>query len=181
MMKLNLGSHKKIKEGFTNVDVQDLEGVDVVYNLTQFPYPFEPESIDEIYNSEFLEHISFRQIKNVLIECYRILKWDGSMRISCPDIEAMCRMIDKQCKCVPQKAEKMEEYKADPHCEICGGKALIHPMRWRLAFIGAQKNEWDYHRNVITWDYLWELLDEIGFRDIIKKPNIYKLVVNCKK
>jgi len=41
MLKLNLGSHNKIMEGFVNVDCLDLEKVDVVHDLTETPYPFE--------------------------------------------------------------------------------------------------------------------------------------------
>ena len=74
MTKLNLGSHNKRMKGYTNVDALPLENVDVVHNLTDYPYPFEDNSIDEILMTEVLEHISWRDTVNVLRECKRILK-----------------------------------------------------------------------------------------------------------
>jgi len=183
MKKLNLGSNKKTMEGWINLDAQDLEGVDVIHDVTELPLPFDDESIDEIYSSEFLEHIDFKMTRAVLAECYRVMKKGATMTVSCPDIEKMCEYyVNKQiCECVPQKAARMEDFKADPNCEKCGGKAIINPTRWRLAFTGAGKNKYDWHKNVIDYDYLWDILDDIGFKNIIKKPNIYKLIMTCRK
>ena len=141
MKKLNLGSNKKTMEGWINLDAQDLEGVDVIHDVTELPLPFDDESIDEIYSSEFLEHIDFKMTRAVLAECYRVMKKGATMTVSCPDIEKMCEYyVNKQiCECVPQKAARMEDFKADPNCEKCGGKAIINPTRWRLAFTGAGK------------------------------------------
>lgn len=57
MSKLNLGCGEEILDGYTNVDLLDLEGVDVVHNLMQFPYPFKDESADEIKAKDLIEHL----------------------------------------------------------------------------------------------------------------------------
>ena len=183
MARLNLGSNKKIRKGWINLDAQNLEGVDVVHDVMESPLPFDDGSIDEIYSSEFLEHIDFRMTRAVLAECYRVMRKGATMTISCPDIGKMCEYYanGQICECVPQKAVRMEDFKADPNCKKCGGRAVINPTRWRLAFTGSQKNEYEYHRNIITWDYLRDMLDDLGFRNIVKKPNIYKLIVVCEK
>lgn len=180
-MRLNLGSHNKRFEGFTNVDIQPLEGVDIIHDLTQFPWPFETGSIDKILAQEFLEHLEVRFALPVLVECRRILKPGGDLNIQVPDIEAMCRMINRQCVCVPRKAARYEDYKSDPNCFNCSGKGLIHPERWHVAFTGAQKHPWDIHRNHFTPAYLESLLSKAGFVDLKRTPNIYKLVYLVKK
>lgn len=65
-MKLNLGSGKKYKGGWVNVDLgdKDLYGnkikVDMVYDLNNFPYPFEENTFDEINASAIIEHLESR-------------------------------------------------------------------------------------------------------------------------
>ena len=90
-------------------------------------------------------------------------------------------MVDLQCECVPRKTNDFTEYKADPNCFNCGGEALIHPERWHFAFVGAQKHEWDLHRNVFTFNYMETKLEKAGFMEITKTPNIYKLIVEAVK
>jgi len=182
-MKLNLGSHNKKMEGFVNVDALDLGNVDVLHDLTILPYPFEDGSAEEIYSCECLEHLPFKIAHHFLKECYRILVPCGTLTIQVPDIGKMCEMYaNKQvCDCVPRKANKYEDYKADPNCRLCGGKALIHSDRWRVAFSGAQKHEYDAHLNHFTVDIMNGLLKEVGFESIAYTPNIYKLVLTATK
>jgi ubiquinone/menaquinone biosynthesis C-methylase UbiE len=180
-MMLNLGSHNKRIDGYTNVDVLDLPNVDIVHDLNSFPWPFEMSSVDGILMQEFLEHISWRNTQAVINECYRILKPGGKINIQVPDIEAMCRMIDEQCFCVPIKAATYEDYEADPDCKFCSGKAKINPMRWHIAFVGAQKHTYDLHRNVFTLNSLKNHLEKAMFKNITRHPNIYKLVVVAEK
>lgn len=180
-MKLNLGSHNKRIEGYTNIDVLELPNVDIVHDLTVFPWPFDMSTIDEILMQEFLEHIGWRQTEAVVNECYRILRPGGKIKIQVPDIEAMCRMIDEQCFCVPKKAFRSEDFRADPNCPICLGKARINPERWHIAFVGAQKHQWDTHRNIFTLNGLTGILEKANFKNIIRHPNIYKLIMEAEK
>lgn len=62
------------------VDWAKCEGVDVVHDLTNFPYPFADESVDVIYTSHFIEHLDGRTRAKFMDECYRILKTGGKMR-----------------------------------------------------------------------------------------------------
>lgn len=183
MLKLNIGSHSKRIEGYTNVDALQLENVDVQHNLIQAPWPFDNNSVDEILAQEFVEHISFKYTHVVLGECWRILKPGGVLKIQVPDIGAMCNMFvqNQICNCVPRKAAKYEDYKADPNCFSCGGQGLIHPERWRVAFSGAQKHEYDAHLNHFTEDILRETLERSGFTELHWQPNIYKLIVEAVK
>ncbi len=84
MTNLNLGCGNDIKEKFTNVDCQKLEGVDVVHNLEKFPYPFENNSFTYIHASMILEHICPKNTIKFMNECWRLLKKDGTMFIAVP-------------------------------------------------------------------------------------------------
>jgi predicted SAM-dependent methyltransferase len=180
-MKLNLGSHNKRINGYRNVDVLNLPNVDDVVDLSKFPWPYDMSSVDEILMQEFLEHISWHDCQAVINECYRILKPTGKIIIQVPDIEAMCEMIHEQCFCVPKKAASYEEYKADPDCQFCLGKARINPERWHIAFVGAQKHSYDIHRNIFTFMSLKAHLEKANFKNIQRSANIYKLCVTAEK
>lgn len=57
MKKLLLGCGISSKPGFVNVDIAQIPGVDVVCDLTQFPWPFEDSSFDLIEMPAVLEHL----------------------------------------------------------------------------------------------------------------------------
>lgn len=82
LKKLNIGSGERPMEGYVNVDWQDASSVDVVHDLNQLPYPFEDNSIDEIYISHVLEHLDRPFF--VMKEFHRILKNGGVLHIKVP-------------------------------------------------------------------------------------------------
>lgn len=81
-MKLNLGCHKDIRKGWTNLDCQDMEGVDVVHDLNVYPYPFLNNQVDEVYASHIIEHID--NAKAMLKEIHRICKNKARIKIITP-------------------------------------------------------------------------------------------------
>jgi predicted SAM-dependent methyltransferase len=80
--KLDLGCGKKKQEGFIGVDKVQMDGVDVVWDLENFPWPFDDESIDEIYCSHYVEHTS--DLIRFMDEVYRILKQGHDCTILAP-------------------------------------------------------------------------------------------------
>lgn len=81
-MKLNLGCGFDIRKDWTNCDIVSKPGVDVVFDMSKPPMPFETNSIDEILISGVLEHIS--NWETVVEECHRILKPQGLLTIIVP-------------------------------------------------------------------------------------------------
>ena len=79
-MKLNIGSGKFPKAGYTNVDI--LPEADVVHNLDKFPYPFADNSIELLEADHVLEHLSdpFAAMR----ELHRILAPNGVLKIRVP-------------------------------------------------------------------------------------------------
>lgn len=85
-MKLHLGCASKHIDGFVNVDVRDLDGVDVIDNIITLE-KFENDSADLIYVSHVLEHTGRLEYMSVLKRWYDILKVGGVLRIAVPDFE----------------------------------------------------------------------------------------------
>ena len=99
-MKINLGSGGDPKEGMINVDMLDIEGVDVIHNLMDFPYPFETDSADYIQAVDLVEHLdnytSDRRPSVVAFieECHRILKTGGELFMQMPGWKSPLLWID---------------------------------------------------------------------------------------
>jgi predicted SAM-dependent methyltransferase len=82
MIKLDLGCGASKKEGYIGVDSLKLPGVDIVHDLTFFPYPFSDNEIDEIIMDNVLEHLP--QPLKVVEEIYRICKNNAQVTIAVP-------------------------------------------------------------------------------------------------
>ena len=82
MRKLNIGCGKDIKEGWINLDMIKNDGVDVVHNLNNYPYPFEDNSIDEIIAINIMEHLD--KPNDFIKEIWRITKHNAKIEIETP-------------------------------------------------------------------------------------------------
>lgn len=181
MLKLNLGCGPRPREGFVNCDARGLPGVDRVFNLTDFPWPFDDNSAEYICSEETIEHLPELAIENFFRECRRILAPGGKLYLQCPDIGLMCKYYaqNRICDCVPHKVKRMEDFVPKIDCEKCHGKAIINSTRWRMAFTGAQKHEWDIHKMIFTQESMRKYLEDFGFTDINFRDNIYKIKVTA--
>lgn len=81
-MKLNLGSGRKGKEGYVNVDMLKIGDVDIVHDLNKIPYPFKDDSADEIMAKAVCEHLN--DMEAFMNECHRILKKEGKLIVTVP-------------------------------------------------------------------------------------------------
>ena len=88
IIKLNLGGAELFDggsgspklEGFTNIDIRNYSGVDIVHDIISLPM-FKDDSVDEIRASHVIEHIHPENITKVLAEWHRILKPEGKIAI----------------------------------------------------------------------------------------------------
>lgn len=93
-MKLNLGCFNDIKEGYVNLDQEKFnDKIDVVHDLTKFPYPFEDNTFQEINAIFILEHLDVDRIK-FYDELHRISRHYGRIIIKVPFREKMFRSPD---------------------------------------------------------------------------------------
>ena len=89
MIKLHLGCGTKYIEGYNNIDIRYLPGVDEVNNI-RFLRNYKPNTVDVIYACHVLEHFSRWEYKTVLTRWFEILKPGGVLRLAVPDFEAIC-------------------------------------------------------------------------------------------
>ncbi|MFA6383721.1 MAG: methyltransferase domain-containing protein [Parcubacteria group bacterium] len=81
MKRLNLGCGRKIKDGYVNLDLYPLPGVDVVADIEK-ELPFENDTFDEILTEHVLEHM--HDLDPLLRELHRITKRGGLIKIFVP-------------------------------------------------------------------------------------------------
>jgi len=79
---LDIGCGRFKLPGSVGLDIAPLEGVDVVHDLNQFPYPFPNNSFDRIRVIHVIEHI--QSILKTMEEIHRIAKPGGEVEIVTP-------------------------------------------------------------------------------------------------
>jgi hypothetical protein len=136
-LRLNIGAGHIPMEGFANVDMRELPGIDVVAPADALP--FEPGTIAEIFSSHTLEHFPETQLRRTLLPYwFSLLREGGSVRAVVPDLEAMTKAYTD-------------------------GTISFEILR-SVAY-GGQEYEGDFHFTGFTPASLAELLTECGFRE----------------
>jgi SAM-dependent methyltransferase len=89
--RLNLGCGTDIREGWVNLDLAQLPGVDVVHDLRELPLPFEDQQFTEVLARDVLEHVDYLP---VLRELHRVLRPAGCLHVSSPHFTSPAVWID---------------------------------------------------------------------------------------
>jgi predicted SAM-dependent methyltransferase len=114
---------------------------------------FSDETFDEIYASHILEHFDYKDTLNVALkEWYRVLKKEGKLYISVPNIQTICGLILNN------------EFNADQRFFLL------------RMILGGHMNPYDYHNTGFDKDILGFFLGIAGFKkmDILKEFGIFK-------
>lgn len=82
--RLHIGCGGERIEGWLNVDLQELPGVDVVCDVTE-GLPF--EGVKRIFAEHFLEHLRVDDALDFLCEAHRVLVPGGIIRLSTPNLD----------------------------------------------------------------------------------------------
>ena len=152
-VKINVGSGEYPKEGYINID-NYYEKADVKADARDLPY--ENETVDEVLSSHMLEHFNRFEVKDVLTEWYRVLKFGGKLDLEVPDFESIL-------KTWLEADNKM------------GATDNLHYVD---AIFGAQTRAGEEHKMGFTPDILKEMLLDVGFFDI-EITNTYSHSQKC--
>jgi len=90
MKLLNLGCGQRFHKDWVNVDFQSGSEYVIAHNLLN-GIPFGSSEFDIVYHSHVLEHFSKEDGKRFILECYRVLKPRGIIRVAVPDLEQIVR------------------------------------------------------------------------------------------
>lgn len=92
MKALNLGCGKHFSRTpeWTNINFASTGKGVIVHNLLE-GIPCESNSFDFVYHSHLLEHFSREDGEKFIIECLRVLKPGGILRIVVPDLERIAK------------------------------------------------------------------------------------------
>lgn len=91
-LKLDIGCGTSKSAGFIGIDILPFDGVDIVHDLNQFPYPFENGSVEEILMDNVLEHLNKPLL--VMDEAYRICKNNAKVTVAVPYFRSFYAIID---------------------------------------------------------------------------------------
>jgi hypothetical protein len=81
---LDLGSGEARRKGFVHMDVRPLDGIDIVHDLEDFPWPIDDEECLTVIGSHIFEHIKPWLTIQFMNEIWRITKYDGQLALSMP-------------------------------------------------------------------------------------------------
>ncbi len=161
--KYNLGCGTHLYPGFLNIGYwsnlgdgsvyKDLNGTQGTYMLNfdlRHGIPAENDSLDLIYHSHMLEHLSYLEGISFLKECYRALAPGSRMRVLVPDLEIWINAYTNNNKFFFNEYRKV----LDP--EIYVTKASI--------FMGMLHNH--EHKCGYDFDSLKWVVEHVGFVNV---------------
>ena len=143
---INLGAGGDVREGCMNIDIRILPGIDYVMDIEKEEIPLPDNTVRRVIMKDVLEHISWRNVLNVLRAVYNKMVSGGSIFIQTPDIEAIYERVIK-----PKDFRGDFKYRFEVISYWVGG-SQDYPENTHKAF-------WDI-------DAMVELLGAVGFRDI---------------
>jgi predicted SAM-dependent methyltransferase len=95
MKLVNLACGLRYHPDWVNIDFHSDSETVKQHNILE-GLPFDDNEIDVIYSSHFLEHLFPEDAERFLVECFRVLRKKGVLRVVVPDLENICREYIKE-------------------------------------------------------------------------------------
>lgn len=134
---LDVGCGSSKQAGWVGMDLRPCEGVDIVHDVTDLPWPFPPNYCLRILMSHIYEHIEPKYRFGVIDEAWRIMKPGGQLLLSAPHASSMGAHQDPSHYTCPN--EVTFQY-FDP---TFGLYNIYHPKPWKLV-----RNDWNLQGSV---------------------------------
>src|SRR5262245_32059715 len=91
--KLHIGCGGHLLQGWLNSDYYPRSFQILHLDATQ-PFPFNKEEFDFIFSEHMIEHVPYGQGLAMLAECFRVLKRNGVIRISTPNLPFLIELYN---------------------------------------------------------------------------------------
>lgn len=156
MFKLNIGCGNKTFKDCINIDIQKLNGVNIIASAELLPFKF--NSFSKIYAFDIIEHVQRNNVEDVLIEWHSVLDKKGELIIKTPNLREIAKLY-------------------------IGGHMNGNETCRRL--FGNQSSDFDYHKCVFDLLTMQSLLDKIGFKNIrikeVSNDSQTNMTIRCMK
>jgi predicted SAM-dependent methyltransferase len=153
--RLHLGSGRKRVPGWLNVDVMGSEH-DIDLACGRLPWP--DASFSAVVCQHVIEHLELEdELLPLLREVHRVLRPDGELWLSCPDLEKVCRAYveDRAAGLAADRRQRMPLQAMPP------GIPSQHFVNWLF----HQRGE---HKNLFDFDLLAWALAQAGFASCVR-------------
>ena len=141
--RLHLACGTSVLNGWANIDLKS-NGAVVGWDLTD-RLPVRAGAIDLVFCEHFIEHLTMKQATALLVDCHRVLRPNGTLRLSTPSLKKV-----------------VTEYAS-------GGTQEWRDVGWNPATPCQMVNEafrlWG-HRFVYDEEELRRILDDAGYREV---------------
>ncbi len=135
------------------LDIDDKVNPDIVADLIDMSV-IDDSSYDAVYSHHNLEHLFLYQVPIALKEINRVLKDDGYLVVSCPDIQSVCKAVAEGNLVNPLYISN-----AGPISAI----DILYGLRSSL----AKGNHYMAHNVGFTKELLHQILTDCGFKSTI--------------
>jgi len=157
-MKLNIGCFTVMYKGWLNIDMLHLDayarerGFDFFRHDISYGLPLANESVDFIFASHVLEHVTVTDGFIFLNACHRVLKPGGVMRVAVPDLAMLC-----------------EQYQRGDFSHLADNPEVARAAFPADKFWNILTNG---HKAAYDWPMLKETTQAIGFKSERKTYNV---------
>ena len=93
--RLHIGCGLNILPGWLNSDYYPANK-DLLHVDAEKSFPFPDETFDFIFSEHMIEHIPYPSAHHMLLECFRVLKPGGTIRISTPDLNFLIALYGEK-------------------------------------------------------------------------------------
>ena len=155
-------------EEFT-IDIDPSCKTDFIGSMTNLSM-IEDETFDAIYSSHNIEHLYTHEVPIALEEFHRVLKPDGFIIITCPDLQSICELVAQDQ--LTQKAYFSSQGSITPLDMIFGLQSSI-----------AKGNHFMAHKTGFTKTSMIETFEKSSFSQILclQRPKKFDLFVLATK
>ena len=169
---LNVGCGRCYHEDWTNIDLV-AQGPSVRQYDLRRGLPYEDGAFDAVYHSHVLEHLTPEEARRMLVECRRVIRPGGVIRLAVPDLEEIARVYLESLEAVLVGDDRAKYRHRWMTLELLdqlvrqkgGGKmgqVMSNPDRIDMEFVRVRiGSEMEEHRNGLTKKSLGQRLAKI--------------------
>lgn len=143
--RLNWGCGTSPEAGWVNSDIKEDPAVEVAADILE-GLPLEAGSFDYVVSIHALPELKYADQVPALMELRRVLAPEGVLRLALPDLDRAIRAYredDRDYFLIP-----------DEDARATGSKMIVQ-LLW-----------YGYSKTLFTYDFIAELLERAGFRDV---------------